>query len=122
MKKFLLGLSFLGSGLIFAQTPGMIYEPATGGGAAILDPNGDGYTSQTTVGFTTDDQLQSEIPYTSLIFPGSEPTSDLNNAPNCGFTDFADQGDRDPAQKYLSPANNWLFRFRMAGTSPNAKS
>ena len=105
-----------------AQTPGMIYEPATSGGAAILDPNGDGYTSASTAGFTTDDQLQSEIPYSSLIFPGSEPTSDLNNAPDCGFTDFVDQGDRDPAQKYLSPAGNWLFRLRMGSISPNAKS
>lgn len=27
---------------VISQTPGMIYEPATGAGAAILDPNGDG--------------------------------------------------------------------------------
>jgi hypothetical protein len=108
--------------MVFSQTPGMIYEPASGAGASILDPNGDGYTSATTGGFTTDDQLQSEIPYSSLIFPGSEPTSDLNNAPDCGFTDFVDQGDRDPAQKYLSPAGNWLFRLRMGSISPNAKS
>jgi len=105
-----------------AQTPGMIFEPATGASATVLDPNGDGYVSQSTTGFVTDDQLESEIPFTSLVFPGSEPTSDLNNAPNCGFTDFADQGDRDPAQKYLSPAGNWLFRLRMGGTAPNAKS
>ncbi len=60
---------------IYSQTPGMIYEPATGAGAAILDPNGDGYISAITAGFTTDDQLQSEIPFSSLIFPGSEPTN-----------------------------------------------
>ena len=111
-KQFLVAIFALFSitNFLFSQTPGMIYEPATGAGAAILDPNGDGYTSATTGGFTTDDQVQSEIPYSSLIFPGSEPTSDLNNAPDCGFTDFVDQGDRDPAQKYLSPAGNWLFR------------
>lgn len=105
-----------------AQTPGMIIEPATGAGTAILDPNGDGYVSATNSGFVTDDQLESEIPFTSLIFPGSEPTSDLNNAPNCGFTDFVDQGDRDPAQKFYSLAGNWLFRFRMGSVAPNAKS
>ncbi|MEY4572845.1 MAG: hypothetical protein RLZ10_2102, partial [Bacteroidota bacterium] len=125
-KHYLVSLFALLSVTLFskinAQTPGMIYEPATGVGAAILDPNGDGYTSASTTGFTTDDQLQSEIPYSSLIFPGSEPTSDLNNAPDCGFTDFVDQGDRDPAQKYLSPAGNWLFRLRMGSISPNAKS
>ena len=69
---------------LFAQTPGMIIEPATGAGAAVLDPNGDGYVSATNAGFQTDDQTESEIPFTSLIFPGQEPTSDLNNAPNCG--------------------------------------
>ncbi|MFZ9575797.1 MAG: gliding motility-associated C-terminal domain-containing protein [Bacteroidia bacterium] len=105
-----------------AQTPGMIIEPATGAGTAILDPNGDGYVSATNSGFVTDDQLESEIPFTSLIFPGNEPTSDLNNAPNCGFTDFVDQGDRDPAQKFYSLAGNWLFRFRMGSVAPNAKS
>ena len=73
MKKILFLIPFLYCFSLFSQTPGLIYEPATGGGAAILDPNGDGYTSQTTAGFTTDDQLESEIPYTSLVFPGSEP-------------------------------------------------
>ncbi|HSH65697.1 MAG TPA: hypothetical protein VLB84_07835, partial [Bacteroidia bacterium] len=105
-----------------AQTTGLIYEPATGTGTKVLDPNLDGYTSKTTAGFLTDDQLESEIPFTSLIFPGTEPTSDLSNGPNCGFTDFVDQGDRDPAQKYLDTANNWLFRLRLGGTAPNAKS
>ncbi len=122
LKGILLVPFFLIHSMLNAQTPGMIYEPATGAGTAVLDPNGDGYTSQTTSGFITDDQTESEIPYTSLIFPGSEPTSDLNNAPNCGFTDFVDQGDRDPAQKYLDGSNNWLFRMRIGGSAPNAKS
>ncbi|MBI2259726.1 MAG: hypothetical protein HYU67_12630 [Flavobacteriia bacterium] len=34
-----------------AQTTGMIIEPATGVSASILDPNGDGYISTTTLGF-----------------------------------------------------------------------
>ena len=106
----------------YSQTPGMIVQPATGSGPAILDPNGDGYISQTTNGFITDDQLESELPFSSLIFPGTEPIGDINNGPNCGFTDFVDQGDRDPAQKYLSPAGNWLFRLRLGGIAPNAKS
>ena len=85
MKKFTFIAPFLFfTSLILAQTPGMIIEPATGAGAAVLDPNGDGYVSATNAGFQTDDQTESEIPFTSLIFPGQEPTSDLNNAPNCG--------------------------------------
>lgn len=43
-------------------------------------------------GFTTDDQLQSEIPFSSLVFPMVEPNSDLGPGPDCGFTDFVDQG------------------------------
>ena len=112
----------LSFGNLAAQTPGMIYEPATGLGAAVLDPNGDGYVSLTTNGFTTDDQLQSEIAYSSLIFPMVEPNSDLGPGPDCGFTDFVDQGDQDPVQSYLDASNNWLFRMRMGKTAPNAKS
>lgn len=111
-------LSFVG----MSQTPGLIYEAATGAGAAVLDPNGDGFTSATTAGFTTDDQVQSEIAFTSMVLAGVEPDSDLDNAPDCGYTDFVDNGDKDAAQKFLSGAGNWLFRLRMGGTSPNAKS
>ena len=50
-----------------AQTPGMIIEPATGAGTAILDPNGDGYVSATNSGFVTDDQLESEIPFKAIF-------------------------------------------------------
>jgi hypothetical protein len=46
---------------VYSQTPGLIYKSA-GAGASILDPNGDGYTSASTAGFTTNDQTQSEIP------------------------------------------------------------
>ena len=106
---------------VTAQTKGMIYLPATGTGITVLDPNGDGFTSLTTAGFTTDDQIQSEIPFKSLVFLSVEPDSDLGPGPDCGFTDFVDQGDQDPVQSYLS-GNNWLFRMRMGKSAPNAKS
>lgn len=111
-------LSFIG----MSQTPGLIYEAATGAGTAILDPNGDGFTSATNAGFSTDDQTQSEIPFVSFIIPASEPDSDLDNAPDCGYTDFVENPDKDAAQRYLSGAGKWLFRLRLGGTSPNAKS
>jgi gliding motility-associated-like protein len=109
---------------IFAQTPGMIVVPATGIGSSILDPNGDGYVSNTLGGFILDDQIESELPYLPFIFPGNEPTSDLNNGPNCNFTDFVDDAElnRSPAQKFLDANGNWLFRFRMGGIAPNSKS
>ena len=99
----------------------MIYEAASGAGSIVLDPDGNGYTSLTNTGFTTDDQVQSEINYTSIVLPGVEPSSDLDNAPDCGYSDFVDAGDKDAAQKCLI-GGNWLFRLRMGGTSSNAKS
>lgn len=92
MAKFFSTLSLLFVlSVSLAQTPGMIVQPATGAGTAIFDPNGDGYVSQSNLGFIADDQIESEIPFTSLIFPGTEPIGDINNGPNCGFTDFVDQ-------------------------------
>ncbi len=106
----------------YSQTKGLIFEPATGAGKAVLDPNGDGYTSATSSGFITDDQIESEIPFSSLVFPSIEPVSDLSAGPSCSFTDFVDQGDQDPVQAYLDASGNWLFRMRMGKTAPNAKS
>ncbi|AOW10369.1 Ig-like domain-containing protein [Flavobacterium gilvum] len=103
-------------------TPGLIYEPATGAGRAVLDPDGDGYSSKKTTGFVADDSAESEIAYKPLVFVSVEPNSDLESGPNCGFTDFVDKGDRDPVQSYLDGNGNWLFRMRMGKTAPNAKS
>ena len=124
MKNFLLfvALGILMFNNVSGQTPGMIYEPATGGGGAVLDPNGDGYTSILNTGFTSNDETESEIPYVRLVFPSFEPSSDLGPGPNCGFTDFVDQPNQDPCQNFLDLDNNWLYRFRMGGTSPNSKS
>ena len=119
---FLTLIVFLSFSKVVGQTPGLIFEPATGAGAAVLDPNGDGFTSKTTAGFIGDDQTDSEIPYSSLIFPMVEPNSDLGPGPDCGFTDFVDQGDQDPVQSYLDAGGNWLFRMRLGSNAPNAKS
>jgi hypothetical protein len=104
-----------------AQTKGLIYDPATGAGQSILDPNLDGYTSFNTMGFVSNDQTESELPYTAVPVPSTEPTSDLGPGPDCGFTDFVDSGIEDPVLNYISPANNWLFRLRMGNTAPNSK-
>jgi len=107
---------------VTSQTKGLIFEPASGAGSAVLDPNGDGYISQTTAGFINNDLSESEIPYTAFVFPGGEPTSDINNGPDCGFTDFVDSGTEDPALTFVDAGNHWLFRMRMGSALPNAKS
>lgn len=108
----------------FNQTTGLIVDVAGGVGSAVLDPNGDGYTSATTSGFGADDKVNSEIPYTTLIPAGSEPNSDVSNGPDCGFSDFVESfvGGQDPVLSYLDASNNWLFRIRMASIAPNSKS
>ena len=123
LRIFTLSIFFISISLTgFTQTKGLIFEPATGAGAIVLDPNSDGYVSQTTAGFISNDQAESEIPFSALVFPLNEPTSDIFNGPNCGFTDFVDSGTEDPALAYLDASNNWLFRFRMGNALPNAKS
>jgi VCBS repeat-containing protein len=124
LKKLRLGIAFLfltGTNL-FAQTPGMIYENQ---GISVLDPNGDGYVSKLPSGFVGNDQSDSEIPYIPIVLPANEPNSDLGPGPDCGFTDFVQQavGVQDAGQQYFDLAgNNWLFRIRLGGTSPNSKS
>ncbi|MBT8318834.1 MAG: hypothetical protein KJP01_01745, partial [Gramella sp.] len=51
---------------VSAQTKGIIYKPAQGAGQNVLDPNLDGYTSETNQGFILEDEEESEIPYTPL--------------------------------------------------------
>jgi len=115
----------LNNNKLFSQTPGMIVEPATGAAALVLDPNSNGYVSGTTAGFFGNDQLVSnnELPWQTLIPAGSEPNSDVQNGPNCGFTDFVESsvGGIDPVF-HLTAGSNWLFRFRMASIAPNAKA
>ncbi|UII27487.1 T9SS type A sorting domain-containing protein [Fulvivirga maritima] len=103
-----------------AQTPGLIIDPAAGG-APILDPNADGYVSADNGGFISNDNTESEIAYQPITVPEVEPTSDVASGPACGFTDFADDATRYVAASYLDASDNWLFRFRLGGFSPNSK-
>ncbi|HNQ67600.1 MAG TPA: hypothetical protein PKN32_04430 [Bacteroidales bacterium] len=124
IKIFLIiGLLFIITKVIHSQTPGLIFEPAGSvSGREVLDPNGDGYVSSDNSGFTFHDRTESEIPFIPLIFPGTEPNSDLESGPSCGFTDFVESLENDPAQNYLDNNGNWIFRLRMANVATNAKS
>src|SRR5687768_13007917 len=121
MHKFycLVGMFLLLTVYSFGQTPGLIFKTA-GTGTAVLDPNGDGYTSTTTAGFSTNDQTQSEIAYRPLAVPSTEPTSDPGPGPNCAFNDIVDSGSEDPVFSYYD-GTNLLFRFRLGSAAPNSK-
>ncbi|MCH4822251.1 gliding motility-associated C-terminal domain-containing protein [Gramella lutea] len=128
MKKFYQGGIFLILLLIAchnisAQTKGFIYKPASGAGESVLDPNMDGYTSETDLGFDLEDERESEIPYTPLPSLGAaEPDSDLGPGPNCSFTDLVKSEDNNTIYTYLDSNENLMFRFRLGGTAENSKA
>ncbi|MCD4726278.1 MAG: immunoglobulin domain-containing protein, partial [Pirellulales bacterium] len=102
-----------------SQTPGLIYQPANVTGAAVMDPNGDGWVSQTTAGFQQNDLEESELPYARIALPFTEPNSDPYTAPDCGFTDIVTQGGA-PILMY-NDGTNLLFRYRIGKTATNSK-
>jgi len=77
MKKLSLILLFLWICQFFleAQIPGIIIKPASAPGRAVLDPNGDGYTSSTTAGFSTNDVTESEIQFKQFV--NADPSADI---------------------------------------------
>ncbi|GAA4051570.1 hypothetical protein GCM10022409_43010 [Hymenobacter glaciei] len=113
----------------WAQTPttGLIFKAATVGtpGAAVLDPNNDGYVSATSAGFsgTNDLGTASELPYRYLPQRiTNEPMSDLRVGPSTKFTDFADvPGGGGTVGFYVDANSNYMFRFRLGGAAPNSK-
>ncbi|APG60646.1 cadherin domain-containing protein [Christiangramia salexigens] len=116
-------LFFICANNLLGQTKGLIYKPAEGAGQVVLDPNTDGYTSQDINGFITDDEAESEIPYTPLpSFGSAEPDSDLGPGPNCGFTDLVKSEDNNTVYTYLDSNENLMFRFRLGGTADNSKA
>ena len=118
---FLIPVSLLLAFASQAQTKGLIVKSASAAGKTVLDPNGDGYVSANTAGFSANDIAESEIPFKPLTVPGPEPTSDVSSGPNCGFTDFADAPGNDPVASYLDASGNLMFRFRLSGYAPNSK-
>ncbi|MEX0857856.1 MAG: invasin domain 3-containing protein, partial [Balneolaceae bacterium] len=110
---------------VFGQaTPGLIYKPATGIGTSILDPNGDGYVSATTGGFSYSDHTESEISFMPIYQTGAEGTRDVRTGPPGGHTDLVGQyGDgKKTAFMYYDAANNaLLFRVRLAKQSKASK-
>ncbi|RYE22491.1 MAG: T9SS type A sorting domain-containing protein [Sphingobacteriales bacterium] len=116
-------VSFYASGAS-AQIRGLITQPATTSGQAVLDPNKDGYVSSVKTGFSANDVAESEIPYKAIPQLISDPTADLGPGPDCGFTDFVDVTSGTTKQAismYVDANNNMMFRFRLGSASPNSK-
>src|SRR6476469_4457123 len=97
---------------LHAQSPGQIVRPAGGIGITKLNPNGDGYSSATTTGFTTDDIAQSEVGYKIVPPAITEPTGDLATGPSGGFTDIVKTVDNSGFYIYTD-GTNLFFRLRI---------
>lgn len=105
-----------------AQFKGLIVQPATSAGQAVLDPNKDGYVSAGKTGFGSNDIAESEISYKALPQLSQDPSSDLGPGPDCSFTDLVDAGTTEQAiSMYVDANNNLMFRFRLGSSSPNSK-
>ncbi|MBC3542215.1 beta strand repeat-containing protein [Rufibacter sediminis] len=102
-----------------AQTPGLIFQPATGNGRNVLDPNLDNYVSKANTGYagTTDiGAAANEIAYRLLPQLGSEPLNDLVTGSGGGHTDLA------PNPLYMAfNGTQVLFRVRLGGNSSASK-
>lgn len=120
-KLIVLFLAFIFSFVVHAQTPGSVIKYPTATGRAVLDPDFNGYTSRTNSGFVSNDETESEIPYIEIPGMISEPISDPLAGPNCSFVDIVTSTDESSVYYYLNASDNFLFRFRLGGTSPNSK-
>ncbi|MDB5132122.1 MAG: C-terminal target protein, partial [Mucilaginibacter sp.] len=104
-----------------AQTPGLIYKPAsTVAGKHVLNPSGNGYTSATTAGFQggVDDGVQSELKMTPIVEVTSEPASDLTTGASGGQTDIVGFS---KSVYVLNDGTNLIIRFRIGKNSSASK-
>ena len=120
-KAFLCVLLNFSALFSFSQSDGVINRVATSvAGRAVLDPNGDGYTSTTTSGFLGNDVANSEIPYKVVPPFSTEPYGDLRRGPSHQFSDFVPGSGSDGFYSYYD-GTNLLFRFRLGSVMSGSK-
>lgn len=103
-----------------AQSPGQIVRPAGGNGVTLLNPNGDGFSSITSGGITSNDISESEIPYKVVPVAITEPTGDVATGPSGGFTDIVKTVDGSGFYIY-SDGTNIFFRLRIGSIISGSK-
>jgi hypothetical protein len=136
MKKTALKVIFLFfiSVTLYSQTPGVIYKPANSAlGRSILDPNGDGFVSLTSAGFSgTDYGVNSELRMIPLPIIVGEPVNDIVTGSGGGHTDivsFPVSGNNSRESAYIlyktvNGVDYIIIRMRIgkASTSPKGYS
>ncbi|MGM0587392.1 MAG: invasin domain 3-containing protein [Bacteroidota bacterium] len=122
LGKVLIAITLMLSmaGSAYAQTKGLIFKPAQNAGTTVLDPNGDGYASETSSGFVLDDVSQSEISMFAMPQVEIEPINDVRTGAGGGHTDIVDNGSKQSAFMFYD-GSNLIFRVRIADQSTASK-
>jgi hypothetical protein len=108
------------SSQIFSQTPGIIVRPSGGNGVTVLNPNGDGWSSTSTSGFSGSDITGSEIAYKVVPPAIIEPTGDLATGPSAGFSDIVKTVDGSGFYVFYD-GTNLLMRLRIGNIISGSK-
>ena len=103
-----------------AQSPGQIVRRSSV--STVLDPNGDGYTSTNTSGFTTSDITQSELQFKTIPPAFLEPIGDLATGASGSFTDLVTSPTDKTGFVAYYDGTNLLFRVRVGSISSGAKA
>lgn len=106
----------------FAQR-GIITKPAVGN--TVMDPNQDGFVSQTTAGFSNDGYYvdEFEIPMFGIPIVGDgDVLNDNQSGPNCGITDLTVDNQGFSVYGVLDNNGNLIFRFRIGDSNPSVEA
>lgn len=111
---------------VFGQTSGFIYKQSTSAlGRSVLDPNGDGFTSTTSSGFSsTDYGVNSELNMIPLPIMINEPVNDLATGSNGGHTDIVSASNGQSCyilKRTVNGVDYIIIRFRLGGSSTATK-
>jgi len=104
----------------FSQLRGQIIQPGDG----TIDPNGDGFVSETTAGFSNDGYYVDEFELKMFgipIFESGEVLNDIQAGSLCGTTDLAVDTTGYSVYGVLDKGN-LIFRFRLAGDRPSVEA
>ena len=88
-----------------------------------MDPNGDGFISKTTAGFSNDGYNVDEFEITMFGIPklGGDVTGD-NIGNSCGITDLIPDNKGFSSYAVRDLSNNLIFRFRVGDDNPSVES
>lgn len=127
-KALLFVVLLFGSIGAFAQTKGLIYQASTSATIrAVLDPNGDGYTSKTNTGFSgTNDygSTHSELSLVSLPVLSGETSGDVVTGGTGGHTDLCSNSGTQSVAVAVTTVNGVQYlvaRFRIGRASTASK-